>query len=125
MNPANVTIDISKLQAPIIQGPDLVSVLVGLLSWFLVIAGVVAFIYALYGGFLYLTAGGDSAATVKARNTIINAVIGIVIIFISYSLVRFIIISLNVVQDNKIKTINQQFPTPKPEDTGGVSEETE
>lgn len=115
MSPAKVNIDISNLQAPIIQGPDLISVLVGLISWFLVLAGIAAFLFVLYGGFIYLSAGGDTAATGKAKSTIVNAVIGIVIIFVSYALVNWVIVSLKVVQDSEIETIDERFPAPEAE----------
>lgn len=57
----------------------------------LLLAGIVAFFYVLYGGFLYLTAGGDSGAVTKARTTIFNAIVGILIIAASYAIVRFVV----------------------------------
>lgn len=43
-------------------------------------AGVIAFAYLIYGGILYITAGGDAEKAGKGRTAIVNAIIGIVII---------------------------------------------
>ncbi|MFZ1301905.1 MAG: pilin [Candidatus Microsaccharimonas sp.] len=45
----------------------------------LVVVSIIAVFFILYGGFLYLTSGGNSAQTEKARKSIFNAVIGLVI----------------------------------------------
>ncbi|MFH0988219.1 MAG: LamG-like jellyroll fold domain-containing protein, partial [Parcubacteria group bacterium] len=63
--------------------------------------GAIALIFVLYGGFMYMTAGGAKAAaggtdkTTQAKKIIINAVIGLVIIFCSYAIASFVINSLN------------------------------
>jgi len=58
------------------------------------IAGVIAFLYLLYAGFQYLTAGsGDTAE--NAKKTIVNAILGILVIFLSLAIVTFVINSLN------------------------------
>jgi len=57
----------------------------------LLIAGVIAFLFLLWGGFQYLTAGSNEDQATSGRKIIINAIIGIVIIFFSYSLVHFVI----------------------------------
>ncbi|MFH1854889.1 MAG: hypothetical protein ABH810_00530 [bacterium] len=47
---------------------------------FLAIAGILAVVYLIYGGVLYITAGGDAEKAGKGRIAITNAIIGIVII---------------------------------------------
>lgn len=61
------------------------------LDLFLLVSGVAAFFFIIYGGFVYLTAGGDAAKATQGRTYIVNAIIGVVIIFASYALARFII----------------------------------
>ncbi|MFA5926701.1 MAG: hypothetical protein WCT32_05670 [Patescibacteria group bacterium] len=56
-------------------------------GWIGVIAGVLAFFYLVYSGILYLTAGGNAEQTKKAQQGIINAVIGIIIIILAYTIV--------------------------------------
>lgn len=56
--------------------------------------GVIAISLVLYGGFLYMTAGGDEAKVAKAKKVLINSFIGLVIVFASYSIASFVIKSL-------------------------------
>jgi len=57
-------------------------------------AGLVLIVYIMYGGFLWMTSGGETEKVKKARSTIINAIIGIVIVFSSWAITTFIINSL-------------------------------
>lgn len=82
--------DLDKLKLPVFGG-DFFKAFAALFNIFLLIAGIVAFLFVLYGGFLYLTAGGDTARTGQGRSFIINALIGIIIIFISYAVVNFLV----------------------------------
>lgn len=43
------------------------------------VAGIIAFFFILYGGFQFLTGGSNPAQIEKARKTILNAVIGLII----------------------------------------------
>lgn len=54
------------------------------------IAALVAVGYVMYGGILYMTSGGSPDGTKRAQNTIINALIGVVIAIIAASVVAFI-----------------------------------
>ncbi|MFW6143693.1 MAG: hypothetical protein ACOC4Z_02110 [Patescibacteria group bacterium] len=47
-------------------------------------AGLLTFALLIIGGFKYLTAGGDEKAVMSAKDSITNAIIGLVIIFCSY-----------------------------------------
>ena len=53
--------------------------------------GILAVILILYGGFTWMTAGGDTGKVDKAKKWIINATIGIIIILGAYILTSFII----------------------------------
>ena len=46
----------------------------------LIVAGVAAVAYLIYGGLTYITAGGDSERAGKGRTAIMNAIIGVIII---------------------------------------------
>lgn len=69
---------------------DFGAIVIRIVDFVLLIAGIVAFFYVLYGGFMYLTAGPDPANADKGRKTIFNALIGIILISISYALVTFV-----------------------------------
>jgi hypothetical protein len=50
---------------------------------FLWVIGVLAVVYLIYGGVLYITAGGDAEKANKGRTAITNAIIGIVIVVLA------------------------------------------
>ncbi len=55
--------------------------------------GILFFLLALYGGFLWMTARGDHTQVDKAKGIIIDAVIGLVIIGASWIITRFVFTS--------------------------------
>ena len=80
---------LSTVSPKVVEGTTLLAVIITLINIFLFVAGVVAFVYAIWGGFQYITAGSDDAKATNGRKTIINAVIGIIIIGLAFVLVRF------------------------------------
>ncbi len=52
-------------------------------NWIFVILLSVAGLMIIYGGFLLVTSGGDAQKTVKSRNIIIFAIVGVVVAFLS------------------------------------------
>jgi len=52
--------------------------------------GVIFFILMLYGGFLWMTARGESKTTEKAKGIIIDAIIGLVIVAAAYIITSFV-----------------------------------
>lgn len=57
----------------------------------LMIAGAVSVITVIVGGILYALSIGDSAKTAKAKDTIIYAVIGLIIVSSAFAITNFII----------------------------------
>lgn len=56
-----------------------------------VIVGVVAVIMIIIGGLRYITSGGSDTSVTGAKNTILYAIIGLVIVALAQILVRFIL----------------------------------
>lgn len=56
--------------------------------------GIVAVVLILYGGFTWMTAGGSEDRISKAKQILVNAVIGLVIILSAYAIASFVISSL-------------------------------
>lgn len=57
----------------------------------LYIIGAIAVIMLIFGGIRYVVSGGDSAAVTGAKNTILYAVVGIVVAILAYAIVNFVI----------------------------------
>lgn len=53
--------------------------------------GIVSVIMLVYGGLRYIISGGDSKKVTDAKNTILYAIIGLIIAFLSYAIVHFVI----------------------------------
>jgi len=53
--------------------------------------GVIALLLVLYGGFVWMTAGGDPEKVNKAKKILINAFIGLAIMLLAFSITSFII----------------------------------
>jgi hypothetical protein len=70
---------------------DLASVILNIINYVLAIVGVVALAYLIYGGFRYITSGGNETVVEEAKGIIINAIIGIIIIGVSAALVNFVV----------------------------------
>ncbi len=69
------------------QQTDFTELIISVISWALGIAGSVAVLYLIIGGFLYITSSGDESKLEKAKNTIKNAIIGIVVILLALVIV--------------------------------------
>ena len=61
-----------------------------IINYFLGILGLIAVAFLIYAGVLMVTAGGAEEQVTKARKIIMYAVVGIVIILLSYTIVTFV-----------------------------------
>jgi hypothetical protein len=71
-------------------GGSLESLIQTVINAVLLIAGVVAVIYLIVGGYQYITSGGNAEQAQSGRTTVLNAIIGLVIIFAAFVIVRFV-----------------------------------
>lgn len=60
----------------------------------LFIIGAVAVIMIVVGGLRYVLSGGDQSATTSAKNTILYAVIGLIVAFAAYAIVNFVVMNI-------------------------------
>jgi hypothetical protein len=67
---------------------DIVTLVVNIFS---IVVGIVAVIMIVVGGFKYITSGGDSGNITSAKNTIVYAVIGLVIVALAQFIVKFVL----------------------------------
>lgn len=57
----------------------------------LYIVGIISVIMLIYGGLRYILSGGDSKKVTDAKNTILYAIIGLIISILAYAIVNFVI----------------------------------
>ncbi|MFA6161571.1 MAG: hypothetical protein WCT54_02400 [Patescibacteria group bacterium] len=76
------------------DGGNLEAVVGKLIGAVMGLVGVILFAYMVYGGFRWMTAGGDAKAITEAQSIIRNAIIGIVIITLAYAITGFVIQTL-------------------------------
>ena len=91
--------------------------------------GVLAVLIILYGGFVWMTAGGDAKKIEQAKRILVNAAIGLVIIFSSFAIASFIVRALlnasgggGGVSSEACDPIGAREVLPKPDSKGCVLE---
>lgn len=60
----------------------------------LYIVGIIAVIMLIIGGIKYVISGGDAKKVTDAKNTVLYAIIGLVIAFLAFAIVNFVISAL-------------------------------
>lgn len=65
-----------------------------LTSTVLLIVGLISVIMLVYGGLRYILSGGDSKKVTDAKNTILYAIIGLIISLLAYAIVKFVLNSV-------------------------------
>ena len=60
----------------------------------LYIVGIIAVVMLIIGGIKYVVSGGDSKKVTDAKNTVLYAIIGLVIAFLAFAIVNFVITAL-------------------------------
>ena len=73
------------------QQSDLTVNIASITNFLLYAVGVVSVIMLIIGGFRYVLSQGDQKAAESARNTILYAIIGIVIAMLAFAIVRFVL----------------------------------
>jgi len=73
-----------------LQGKDLTEVILRILQVSLGFVGIVALLMFIIGGFEFLMSGGNQNLIKKGKDTLVWASIGIVVILLSYSILKFI-----------------------------------
>ena len=85
-----------------IKGPannaNLLGIVQTVINTLLSIIGVLAVVMLILGGIRYTTSQGDKTAIESAKNTILYAIIGIVVAFAAFALVSYLVTTLNTTQ---------------------------
>lgn len=67
---------------------DVIGAVINILSW---VIGVTAVIMVMIGGFKYITSTGDSNSVNSAKNTILYALVGLVVAVLAQVIVKFVV----------------------------------
>lgn len=70
------------------------TLLKNVINLLLIVIGIISVIMIVIGGFRYTTSAGDAGQTKSARDTIIYAIVGLVIAIMSFALVNFVLNNL-------------------------------
>ena len=79
-----------------------------IINFLFVVAVIIAVIYLLYGGIKWIMSRGDKSQVEEARNHIVAAVVGLIVVFLAFFIINIILsLFLNTnVQNLKIPSIN-------------------
>lgn len=72
------------------QDQSLSQLLLDFIQLLLLFAGPIAVLFVIIGGYYYMTAGGNQEQAEKGKKALVNSVIGIIIIMLSYTIVTVI-----------------------------------
>jgi hypothetical protein len=88
----DLTDDQCNIKAPASNGLStfIWHIVLNIIEIVLMAVGYIALFFIMYGGFTCLTSVGEPADIVKARKTILNAIIGLIISFAAVSLISFV-----------------------------------
>lgn len=78
---------------------DFIVLAVNISNWILGMTGSVALLAFVYGGIIFLISAGSSDKVNQAKQIITGAVIGVIIVFVSYTVINFTMKGLGYAQD--------------------------
>ncbi len=75
---------------------DMTQLFITASNWILGIVGSLTLVMFIYGGLLFLTSSGSSEQVSKAKGVLMAAVIGLIIVFSSYLIIKFALGSVGI-----------------------------
>ena len=69
---------------------DVRTVAINLINILLSMLGIIFLLVVLYGGLLWMTAGGNDDQAAKGRKIIGNGIIGLIVIFVAFAITTFV-----------------------------------
>lgn len=74
---------------------DIQNIVTTIINIFSIIVGAVSVIMIIIGGLRYITSAGDSSNVSGAKNTILYAIVGLVIVIFAQTIVKFVVSRLS------------------------------
>ena len=69
---------------------DVNTVILSVINWMLSITLALDVLFLIIGGFFYITSAGNEERATKGKTTIVNAIIGLIIIIMSYGIAKMV-----------------------------------
>ncbi|MDB5160615.1 MAG: rane protein of unknown function [Candidatus Saccharibacteria bacterium] len=73
------------------QGSNANDIIKTVINVLLFIVGAISVVMLIVGGLLYTTSAGDSARVTRAKNTVMYAIVGLVVSFLAFAIVNYVI----------------------------------
>lgn len=70
---------------------DPVVVITRIVKYVLGLVGLIAVIMIIYGGFVWMTSGGNTEKIKKGKDTVVWAILGLALVFFAYAIINFIL----------------------------------
>lgn len=88
---SNLSLDGTCPETDITSSGDISDVATTVVNIISIVVGVIAVIMIIFGGAKYITSGGESGKITSAKNTIIYALIGLVVVALAQVIVHFVL----------------------------------
>ncbi len=75
---------------------DFIVLAINISNWIMGMVGSLSLIMFIYGGFMFLVSGGASDKIQEAKKIIVAAVIGLIIVFTSFLIIKFVLGTLGI-----------------------------
>lgn len=82
---------VQQLTNPLGAGADIPEIIARVIKAVLGIVGSIGLLMFIYGGFLWMTAGGNEERVKKGREVLVWATLGLLVIFSAYAILNFVI----------------------------------
>lgn len=86
-------------------GDPLAQAIGRVVNWILGLLGIILTLLILYAGYLWFSARGNEEQVIKARGILINAIIGLVIVFGAYAISYFVFYRLTLATQTNITVV--------------------
>jgi hypothetical protein len=88
---SNVQEGVQVIEEPLgLPATDIRVIVANIIKYALGLLGLITLVMMLYGGFMWMTAGGNEEQIAQAKKILVNAVIGLAIILSAYAIVIFV-----------------------------------
>lgn len=78
------------IRNPLAPDYEIGKIISGALGLIMIFAAIICFIFLVTGGMSWITSGGDKAAVETARNRIMNAIIGLILILSVWAIINLL-----------------------------------